>query len=157
MDHPCHKCGHSIEDGRPFCSECGAPQIRVAMPEPEVPSAGADVPADGINAFSLGPQAAPPSLNVPGLSPGIEWPRAFRTCAVVALISVVAISLRLMAPLLAGLGAGCFAVILYHYRNPIWKATARSGAQLGAVTALLSSGMIAIFFAIAFAVLQAGG
>ena len=33
MDHPCHKCGHSIEDGKPFCSQCGAPQIRVAVPE----------------------------------------------------------------------------------------------------------------------------
>ncbi len=34
MDHPCHKCGQSAEDGVPFCSHCGAPQIRVAMAEP---------------------------------------------------------------------------------------------------------------------------
>lgn len=66
-------------------------------------------------------------------------------------------SLRLMVPLLAILGAGCLAVILYHYRNPIWKATARSGAQLGAVTGLFSSGVIAIFSAITFVVLQSGG
>ena len=40
MDHPCYKCGHSVEDGKPFCLECGAPQIRVAMPEPAAPVAG---------------------------------------------------------------------------------------------------------------------
>jgi hypothetical protein len=25
MDHPCHKCGHTIEDGKAFCSQCGSP------------------------------------------------------------------------------------------------------------------------------------
>ena len=48
MDHPCYKCGHSIEDGKPFCSQCGAPQIRVAMPEPSlelVPAGDGAVPA----------------------------------------------------------------------------------------------------------------
>jgi hypothetical protein len=66
-------------------------------------------------------------------------------------------SLRLMVPLLAVLGAGCLAVILYRYRNPIWRADARSGAQLGAVTALFSAGAVAVLSAIAFAILQAGG
>jgi hypothetical protein len=66
-------------------------------------------------------------------------------------------SFRLLVPLLAVLGAGCLTVILYRSRNPIWKANARTGAQLGAVTALFSSGVVAIFSAIAFAALQAGG
>jgi hypothetical protein len=49
------------------------------------------------------------------------------------------------------------AVTFYRYRNPTWKVTARAGAQLGAVTGLLCSGIIAIFSAIAFAVLRSGG
>ncbi len=157
MDHPCHKCGHSIEDGKPFCAQCGAPQIRVATPELASLSVAGNVPANETTAFSLDPPSVPGSLNTPALSIGVQWPRAFRVCAVAALFSVVTMSLRLILPLLAVLGAGCLAVILYQYRNPIWKASARSGAQLGAVTAALSSGVIAIFSAIAFAMLQAGG
>ncbi len=157
MDHPCHKCGHSIEDGKPFCAQCGAPQIRVATPELSAEPVAGNVPANDAAAFSLDPPRVPASLNTPALSIGVQWPRAFRVCAVAALISAVTMSLRLMVPLLAVLAAGCLAVILYHYRNPIWKASARSGAQLGAVTAALSSAVIAIFSAIAFAILQTGG
>jgi hypothetical protein len=157
MDHPCHKCGHSVEDGKAFCSQCGAPQIRVAMPEVPVPSVVGNVSSNDVTAFSVDPPSVPGALSISALFTGIQWSRALRVCAVAALISVVLMSLRLMFPLLAVLGAGCLAVILYRYRNPAWRADARSGAQLGAVTALFSSGVFAILSAIAFAVLQAGG
>jgi hypothetical protein len=157
MDHPCHKCGHSIEDGKAFCFQCGAPQIRVAVAEvvtlPVAVSGAEGAPP----VLSLDrPEAATP-LRVPALFGGIEWARAIRVCAVAALISVAMMSLRLIVPLVAVLGAGFLAVILYRYRNPTWKPNARSGTQLGAVTALLISGILAIFSAIMFAVLQSGG
>jgi hypothetical protein len=40
VDHSCQQCGATVEDGRPFCSQCRAPQIRVqiAVPEAETPS-----------------------------------------------------------------------------------------------------------------------
>ena len=157
MDHPCHKCENSVEDGKAFCSQCGAPQIRVAVPEASAESIAGNVTANDATVFSLGPPSLPGSPSVPMLTTGIEWPRALRTCAVAALLCVAVMSLRLMVPLLAVSGAGCLAVILYRYRSPIWKATARSGAQLGAVTGLFSSGVIAIFSLIMFAVLQSGG
>ncbi len=72
-------------------------------------------------------------------------------------MSIVVMTLRLMAPLLATLGAGCLAVVFYRRRNPSWRGGARSGAQLGAVTALFSSGVLAIFSLIVYALLQAGG
>jgi hypothetical protein len=153
MDHPCYKCGHSIEDGKAFCAQCGAPQIRVALAEVAAPAEG-PTPAD-VNAFSLNPTGVTGSLSIS--ASGLQWPRALRVCAVAALISVVIMSLRLLGPLLAILGAGCLAVLLYRYRNPIWKASARSGGQLGAITALFSSGVLALFSAIAFAVLRSGG
>jgi hypothetical protein len=99
----------------------------------------------------------PRILSAPALSTGIEWPRALRACAVAALISIVVMSLRLVFPLVAALGAGFLAVIFYRRRNPARRVDARSGAQLGAITGLLSSGVFAILSAIAFAVLQAGG
>jgi hypothetical protein len=72
-------------------------------------------------------------------------------------MSILVMSLRLVVPLLALFGAGFLAVAFYRYRSQNWKVNARSGAQLGAVTGLLSSGIVAIFSAIVFGVLQSGG
>jgi zinc-ribbon domain len=155
MDHPCHKCGQSAEDGVPFCSHCGAPQIRVTISEP-VPVAG-DVSSSELQVSFIDQAAVASPPRSPALPTQIDWPRAFRTCSIAALISILVMSLRLVVPLLALLGAGFFAVAFYRYRSPTWKVNARSGAQLGAVTGLLSSGIAAIFSAIVFAVLQSGG
>ena len=158
MDHLCYKCGHGIEDGRPFCLECGAPQIRVAMPD--TAAVAGSVPSEAPGAtpvFTLDPPRVPVPLSAAALSGGIDWPRALRVCAVAALMSIVVMTLRLMVPLLATLGAGCLAVVFYRRRNPSWRGGARSGAQLGAVTALFSSGVLAIFSLIVYALLQAGG
>lgn len=155
MDHPCHMCGHVIEDGKPFCPQCGAPQIRVTTAEPSVWPGAADVLAHNVPTFSPTP---PDSLRpLAALSAGIEWSQGLRACAVAALVSLVVMALRLMVPLLAILCAGCLAVILYRHRHPVWKANARSGARLGAVTALFSSAVMAVFSAASFAVLQTGG
>lgn len=154
MDHLCYKCGHSIEEGKPFCPQCGAPQIRVAMPEVEAPPVAGNI-SSSVAANDV--PMLPPPLGAPVLSSGIEWPRAIRACAIAALISLLVMTVRLMVPPLAMLAAGCLAVILYQRRNPAWRVDARCGAQLGAVTALFSSGVLAIFSAIIFAVLRAGG
>jgi len=158
MDHSCDKCGHSIEDGKAFCPQCGAPQIRVAVAEAEAvsPAAG-DIGSSAPPILSLDPPIVPGHLSVPSLSTGIEWSQALRSCAVAALISILVMSLRLMIPPLATLGAGCLAVILYYRRNPNWRVDARAGAQIGAVTSILSSAVFVIFFAIFLAVLQSGG
>src|ERR1700692_2737912 len=31
VEHPCQKCGTTVEDGRPFCPQCRAPQIHVQV------------------------------------------------------------------------------------------------------------------------------
>ena len=161
MDHPCYKCGHSIEDGKPFCLQCGAPQIRVAMPEPAAPpvagNVSSDVPLSDPSVLSLNLPVVSAPLSVSALSSGIEWPRALRACAIAALISALVMSLGLMVPLLAGLGAGFLAVTLYHRRNPVGRANARSGAQLGALSGLLFFGISAILEALAAALFHTGG
>jgi len=157
MEHSCHKCGQSVEDGVPFCAHCRAPQIRVALPEPAGSAAGGNISSDGLPAFSVDVPSVPGTLSSPALSTGIAWPRALRACAVAALISIVVMSLRLFFPLVTALGAGFLAVIFYHRRNPATRLDARSGAQLGAVTGLFSSAVFAILSAMVFAVLHAGG
>jgi hypothetical protein len=34
VDHACHQCGAAVEDGRPFCPHCRAPQVRVIVAAP---------------------------------------------------------------------------------------------------------------------------
>ncbi len=161
MDHPCYKCGHSIEDGKPFCLRCGAPQIRVAVPEaaavPVAGSVSSDVPFSDPSVLSLERPVVSPPLRVAALSGGIVWPRALRACAIAALVSAVVMALGLMVPLLAGLGAGFLAVTLYQRRSPGWGVNPRSGAQLGAVGGLLFFGISAILEALAAALFHTGG
>src|SRR5271169_2929596 len=157
MDHPCHKCGHSVEDGKPFCSQCGAPQIRVAVPEPSEQVATENVSPKDRPIFSLDPPVAPGTLSAAALSPGIEWSQALRACAIAAVISALVMAIGLMVPLLAGLGAGFLAVTLYHRRNPARSVNARSGAQLGAVCGFLFFGISAIFESLAVALFHTGG
>jgi hypothetical protein len=151
MEHPCYKCGQSVEEGRPFCLQCGAPQIRVAMPEPEALTVAGNI--SSANDVPI----LPPPLGAPVLSSGIAWPRAIRSCVIAALISIFVMTLRLMVPPLAMLAAGCLAVILYQRRNPAWGMDARRGAQLGAMSGLLFFGFSSIFGVLATALFHAGG
>ena len=161
MDHLCYKCGQSIEDGKAFCLQCGAAQIRVAMPEPAAAPVAENVSPDvSLNdspAFSPDPPGVSAPLGVPALSTAIEWRRGSRACAIAALSSALVMGLHLIAPLMAGLGAGFLAATLYHRRNPAWGLTARSGAQIGAVGGLFFFGISAIFEALKVALLHTSG
>ena len=104
MDHPCYKCGHSVEDGKPFCSQCGAPQIRVLLPEAAVPAATGSVLSNDLPIFSSDAPAIPGVLSASALSTGIDWPTALRSCAVAALIAALVMTLGLMVPLSRRIG-----------------------------------------------------
>jgi hypothetical protein len=156
MDHPCHKCGHSIEDGKAFCSQCSAPQIRVATAEDAMPVDVGTVSSGGLPGFSK-ESASTGLLHPPTVRYGIAWSLGIRVCAVAALISIALMSFRLIPPLLALFGSGIVAVTFYNRRNPGPKLNARSGAQLGAAAGLIFSAISAVFFAIFVAVYQAGG
>jgi hypothetical protein len=150
MEHPCYKCGHAIEDGRPFCVQCGAPQIRVVLPEAATaPVAGSGAPES--------PVFSSESVNPAVLSPVIVWPVAIRACAIAALIAALCMAFGLMVPLLAVLGAGCLAVSLYHRKNPAWLVNARSGAKLGAACGILFFAFAVVIETAAVAVFHTGG
>ena len=150
MDHSCHKCGHNIEDGKPFCTQCGAPQIRVIVPEPPAALILADdgaVPVPKSQAESLLPGMAVSS------SP---WSSDIKPCALAAAIAVVLTVLGLN-PFVAALGTGLLAVALSRRRGPGIVIRAATGARLGAVSGLLLFGMSTIFETLAVAVLHRGG
>jgi hypothetical protein len=152
MDHACYKCGHEVEDGKPFCLQCGAPQIRVVMPEPATPVGGSVSSGD--------PLFSPDStgtLSTSAVSPVIVWPMAIRSCAIAALIAALLMAFGLMVPLLAVLGAAFLAVNLYHRKNPAWLVNARSGAQLGAACGILFFAIAAVVESAAVTVFHTGG
>src|SRR5450759_1122157 len=64
VEHPCQQCGTTVEDGRPFCPQCRAPQIhvRVATPDAEI-----------VAGFNPAPDESSPEIPHAGLSarPGI--------------------------------------------------------------------------------------
>lgn len=80
-----------------------------------------------------------------------------RVCAIAALVGALLMTLGLMVPVLAVLGAGSLAVTLYHRRSPAWLVSARSGAQVGAVCGVLFFGIAAVFETVAMAALHNGG
>lgn len=116
-----------------------------------------NVPGGDLPSYPLDRSSIPGALPDPVISLGIEWRRAFWFCALAALLSIAVTSLRLINPLVAVLSAGFLAVVLYYRRKPVFIATAGSGAKIGAVTGLLFSGVLAVFFAIFLVMLQSGG
>jgi hypothetical protein len=45
VEHPCQQCGTTVEDGRPFCPQCRAPQIHVQVAAPDAEIAAGLNPA----------------------------------------------------------------------------------------------------------------
>jgi hypothetical protein len=156
MDHSCYKCGHSVEDGKPFCGQCGAPQIRVPMPEVAVVAAESGSSLD-LPLLSADSPIVPGALSGSALSAGFAWPTAIRACAIAALIAALVMALGLMVPLLAVLGAGVLSVNLYHRQNRGWNVSARSGAKLGALCGILFFGISAVFERLATTLFHTGG
>ena len=151
MDHPCHKCNQPVEDGIPFCSHCGAPQIRVAIAE--APLSTLYSPEDAGNSTDSATLLTsrdnrPPSLH-------IRWSEALRPCALAAMSALLPVALGLY-PLVAAVGAGFLSVFLYRRRSPGTVIKAAAGAWLGALSGLLWFGMSAVLGAMFVAVLNKG-
>ena len=148
MDHPCHKCNQAVEDGVAFCSNCGAPQIRVAMPE-VVPvlmdTAGVADPHGHLASSSV----------IPALALPVQWSYALRPCALAAGVAVL-FTLLGLKPLVTMLGGGVLAVTFYRYRNPLTSIRPGVGARLGALAGLLGFGISTVLGAFFVALFNKG-
>jgi hypothetical protein len=136
VEHPCYKCGASVEDGTPFCPRCSAPQIRVVGPEIIAPVAATlDAVAEPYASYSI-PQPA-----------AIEWSHALPSSGISLLAAFCLIMLG-VPPGLGMVAAGFLSVVLYRRRNPGIHLTAGKGARLGALTGTLGFGVLAIILAL---------
>jgi hypothetical protein len=150
MEQPCYKCGQTVEQGVPFCPHCAAPQIRVVIAEPAPP------PLAFAAATSQDSAVLPASQTVPILALPMQWSQALKPCALAALVASVAMVLKLMAPLIAVVGAGFFTVAFYRRNSPGIIVRSGAGARLGALCGLFSSAMTAVLGALRLVVLHEG-
>jgi hypothetical protein len=150
MDHPCHKCSHIVEDGKPFCSQCGAPQIRVAIPGPPEPIAAGD---RALPVLAHEAEAGFPGVSISSLP--ARWSYALRPCALAAAIAVVLMFLGLN-PFVAALGTGFLAATFSQRRNPGSAIRPAAAARLGAFSGLLLFGMSTVLETLVVVVLHKG-
>jgi len=129
MDHPCHKCSQAVEDGTAFCRQCGAPQIRVVLPEAAQPAGGASEGGAISLPFELSSRNSLPSL--PRTSSGALVP-----CVLAALCGGVCAVLQLN-PYVVMLGVGFLAVVFFRRRHPGLGIKTLAGIRLGAIGGML--------------------
>ncbi len=150
MDNPCYKCGNVVEEGKVFCPHCGAPQIRVILPEaaqPVLAGEGAALQdhAEGVHVLPSDSAGALPGEMVHDLKPCI-------------LAAAIAIGLTLVGlnPFAAALAAGWLAVTFSRRRTLAPALKRGTGARLGAITGLLIFGASTVFETVAVALLHKG-
>ena len=138
-----------MEDGTPFCKQCGAPQIRV--PGIEAVESSAPGPG-GVTPTGSAPEgpSLPSVLLSERRSPGVQWAHALPGAALGGAASLILmVPFALVAPAVAGFAfflGGAFAVLLYrrYVKSPL---TVRIGAKIGAATgafALMFVGIVMI-------------
>jgi hypothetical protein len=144
MDHTCHQCGQEIEAGTPFCRHCGAPQIRVAIPEQAETAPAPPAEPEHVQVASSVP-AAPV---VAGRPATIDWSQAFPSALWAGVVLAAAWIVPYIGYFLWIIAAGILAVGLYRRRMPDASLTPSNGARLGAVCGLFGfagfAGLMAI-------------
>jgi hypothetical protein len=133
MEQPCYKCGQLLEEGRPFCPHCGAPQIRVVVAE----TVAAAKPFAEVEGTVQGEAGLPASETVPVLAVPVRWSQAFKPCILAASVASLLMLLGLNA-LVGMLSAGFLAVVFYRGGRPGAVLKPGSGARLGIISGLLS-------------------
>ncbi len=149
MEHPCHQCGATVEEGTPFCQQCGAPQIRVEA------DAGATPPLPPGTPGQLQPPAQPVFLTPGPAAPArIEWSQALPGTLIAGLLLALSwVIPRASLVCLWMIVAGVLAVALYRRRSRV-PVTPGMGARLGAVTGLVGFVIYAVLVSLAGLVMK---
>jgi hypothetical protein len=138
-----------MEEGRPFCPHCGAPQIRVIVAEP----LSATAPISEAAAVPQSGAALPASQTVPVLAVPMHWSQALKPCALAAGVAALLMLLGLN-PFVGMLAVGFLTVVFYRQGNPESSIRTGTGARLGALSGLICFAMASIVEALVVLVLH---
>ena len=139
-----------MEEGRPFCPHCAAPQIRVLIAEP--------VPAGPMAETAVIAQSSaglPASETVPVLAVPMQWSQALKPCSLAAGVASLLMLLGLN-PFVGMFSVGFLAVIFYRQASPHASIRPGTGARLGALSGLLCFAIASIVEAAVVLVLHKG-
>ncbi len=154
MEHACYRCAAQIEEGIAFCPHCGAPQIRVAPPEENVPASPPPVTPGGPAEFSPTQPTpwSPGATPYPPLPGAIQWDLAWQGAllagagaAILSAIPIVSLGCCLWT-----LAAGAVSVGLYQRRVPGTLITPGMGMKLGALAGVFAFVIHAIVNTVSF-------
>jgi len=134
-----------VEDGVPFCQNCGAPQIRVAPAPSSLPPAGPSLPPG--TPENIQPPAQPVPL--PSAPTAVDWHLGLAAAAVGGLAAALAslVPVVSLGCCLWMLGGGALAVSLYRRRSRA-DVTSGMGARLGAAAGVLGFFLFAALTAV---------
>jgi len=142
VDHPCEKCGVAVEDGRPFCPQCHAPQIHVQI---AIPAGEAAAAPNGVTDTSAVRIPLPADF---ARSPGLETSLFDRGIAVRAALKAGVLGVFVsIIPVLGIVLTGSLAVFFYRREKglaPAARIGSRLGAAAGVVAFAINSALIAI-------------
>jgi len=153
VDNACYKCGSPVQPGTAFCPSCGAPQIRVTVPDAAPVDSPIFVPG---TPAEMQPPAQPVQLGAQPLREfdvtAIQWRRALWP---VVVGGVVAGFLPQLAPSLLWLvvcimGGAAIAVGLYHHRESLNLISRRMGAKVGIAAATVGYTIDAVLATLLF-------
>jgi zinc-ribbon domain len=152
VDHTCHRCRATIEEGVPFCPQCGAPQIRVA---------GTNVPAEG-STFPPGTPGGiqPPAQPVPlTADTGINWSNGVPAAALAGLLMAIVCVIPVLGVgcCLWILGGGALAVMFYQRRQKPLVVSRGMGMRLGLLSGIFGFFIYAVLEAFRIVVFHLGG
>jgi len=142
VEHPCHHCQALIEEGIAFCPHCGAPQIRVAPAEENMPASPApspDMPAGFPSPVQTQPWSpgGMPYPHPPGaIRWDLAWPGALLAGAGAAVLT--AVPFVSLGCCLWMLGAGALSVALYQRRVPDALIPPGTGMKIGALAGVFA-------------------
>lgn len=125
-----------MQDGIAFCAQCGAPQIRVALAEPE---AGQSVSGGALPQAIASRGGA--GVDRTGPSQVIHWAHGLPSAALAGMIAGFGM---MFIGVFGGLVAGFVSVLLYRRRTRGGLLFARAGARLGALSGLLGFTIFAL-------------
>jgi hypothetical protein len=148
VEHPCIQCGAEVEDGRPFCPNCHAPQIRVPVRPPTAPATEPlppGTPEDVQPPAEPVIYAAPGGVRWQGTADKLMWRPAIGSALIAGMLAAVGTSIPIVPlAMLCMFAAGGLAVTIYRWRSGMSRVTASMGAKLGVMAGGWGFGLLAV-------------
>jgi hypothetical protein len=139
VEHSCQQCGTEVEDGRPFCPQCRAPQINVLVAVPDA-GGGGGLNADEPNAVEDADSAelhSAPNFDRPG---AMDSRVAARSAISAGLLGVFIGVIPILGIVLTG------ALAVYFYRRKSgFVLPAGLGSRLGGAAGVVAFSVNALF------------